>query len=123
MTMKIITSILIFFILISCKDKNDDTPTIKNTCAVNEPLVDLPWLKEIIEAHEQYNTEIDRQFYIQQGLYNNKTVFVHGNCCVNCNTVKPVYTCEGQILFNLSNEEIQNLKLIWKPVGSLCTFN
>ncbi|CAN5913923.1 hypothetical protein BH24BAC1_BH24BAC1_33250 [soil metagenome] len=97
----------------------------ENTCAVTNPVEDLPWLQEKIGGLQQSDPSVAPYFYITQALYENKTVFIFENCCPHCTTVVPVYDCQGQQLF-LAHErtdfqqKAKNSRLIWQPENFAC---
>lgn len=99
---------------ISCEDSN-------STCDVENPAEELPWMKSMIETWEGSST-IYTYMYIQQGTYSGQTVFLAGNCCPFCDSYFPIFNCEGEELEGINIQDIKNLKIIWKPDGSQCTF-
>ncbi len=121
---QIITLLAILpFVVLSCKS---DDVNLNNICNVENPVEDLAWLKEIITDIEQ-SSQSD-EFYISQAVYEGKTVFIVGNCCASCNTVFPVYNCEGEyinilgctdefITFNILNQDT----VIWNSENFICT--
>lgn len=97
----------------------------ENTCAVAHPAEDLPWLKEKIGYLKQSDPFLAPYFSISQALYENKTVFIFGNCCPHCNTVVPVFNCRGEQLF-LAHEQadfqqkVKGTRIIWQPENFAC---
>ncbi|MCL6295784.1 hypothetical protein [Jejuia spongiicola] len=117
-----ILSALIFFIVLSCNNNDDG---ISNTCNVANPVEDFAWLKEKVLDIEQ-STQVD-EFYISQAIYEGETVFIVGNCCANCNSVLPVYNCEGERINILGcSEEFINFNIlnrdtvIWNSKNFIC---
>ena len=109
--------LLIVLLALSCKDKVQ--PSF--TCDVKNPIEELPWLKTEIDRREKSTSDVEVYFFIEQGEYNNQTVFLYNNCCPMCSTITPVYDCSGTKLFDLSpGIEIKNIKIIWKPEGCPC---
>lgn len=105
---KIFLLLIIPLLIISC-DNDDDRLT--NTCSVSNPIEDFVWLKEIIADIEQ--SSLTDEFYISQAIYKAKTVFIVGNCCALCNTVLPVYNCEGKLISRLGcSEESINFSIL-----------
>jgi hypothetical protein len=104
--------ILCLLLLSTCSD--DDRG---NTCSVDDPARDLPWLKKAIETY-QLPTSSDAT--IEQGTYRFRTVFIISLCCPTCRMAPlPVFTCEGVAIDNLSpaDENIKGRKVIWKTDG------
>ncbi|GMN10495.1 hypothetical protein MTsPCn9_33790 [Croceitalea sp. MTPC9] len=114
----------IFLILLSCENDDNDLPLIA-ACDVNNPIEELSWLKSQIEELKNIDSETSRYFYIQIAEYKGETVFVSNNCCPFCNTVIPVYNCEGDLLGTFFTEiqpdEIKNAKILYSPVDFPCT--
>jgi len=109
--------LLIVLLTLSCKEKVKPS----SICDVGNPTQDLPWLKAEIQSREQDHGDVAKYFFIEQGEYNNQTVFLYDNCCPMCNTIITVYDCSGIKLFDLSpGIEIKNIKTIWKPEGNPC---
>jgi len=109
--------LLIVLLAFSCKEKVHPSPT----CNVKNPTEELAWLKAEIDRREKSHSDMEVYFYIEQGEYNDQTVFLYNNCCPMCNTIIPVYDCLGTKLFDLSpGIEIKNIKVIWKPDGNPC---
>ena len=109
--------LLIVLVTLSCKDKVQPS----SICDVKNPIEDLPWLKAEIDRREKSTSDIEFYFFIEQGEYNNQTVFLYNNCCPMCNTIIPVYDCSGTKLFDLSpGMEIKKIKTLWKPEGCPC---
>jgi len=117
--MKYFNRILLLLIIvfsISCKDESHPV-----TCNVENPKEDLPWLKSMIQSWESTST-IYTYMYVQQGTYNGQTVFLAGNCCPFCDSYFPVFNCAGDELDGVNILDIKNLKVIWQPDGSQCSF-
>ena len=115
---KIILAIITIIFLFSCD--NDDANN-SFACNVKNPAENLPWLKTKIESFEEFPT-IYEYMYVQQGTYAGQIVFMVGNCCPFCDSYFPVYNCEGEELKGLNFQDISELKTIWKPLGSECSF-
>jgi len=119
----ILTLTLLLLTMLSCKD--DDDNLLSNTCQVSNPIEDLDWLKEKIEELAQTDSEFLKYFYVSQNTYMDKTVFIFPNCCPSCNTVVPVYDCEGNHIGfvgdeNISTNILNNDTIIWKPENFSC---
>lgn len=96
-----------------------------NSCNVNNPIEDLPWLKA--EVADLNDSELGRKYwFITQATYKLQTVFIVKNCCPNCGTLPPpVYACSGELLFRGSDEQYKDVhseRLLWKPTEYACTF-
>ena len=109
----------------SCDKEENYIAPLGNACSVNNPAEDLAWLKAEIQRLEQLNSDIAKYFYIQQAEYKQQTVFIYNNCCPMCGTIVPVYNCQGELLFYLSDkpEEVKNIKnqtVIWQPKDYAC---
>ena len=125
--MKSINLILIFVfsLFVSCNTSDDIG---ENNCDVENPIADLDWLESKIAELETSDSPNAQYFYVSQAEYNNKTVFIFGNCCPLCNTVLPVYDCEGTSLgivgtrdqdidWSIMDDDI----IIWSPSNFECT--
>ena len=107
----------LLFLILGCKNDDD----FNNTCNVLNPIEDLSWLKERAQELEPQSGE----FYISQAEYKGNTIFIFGNCCAACNTIVPVYNCEGTKLGNIgdsnfSTDILNNDVIIWKPTNFVC---
>lgn len=123
MTKTFLTSAFLLFMMTSCN--NTDNDDINNTCNVSNPIEDLTWLKDKITELEQTSSYESGEIYISQANYNGNTIFIMGNCCAACNTIVPIYNCEGESIgyigdntfdTNLLNKDV----IIWKPENFIC---
>lgn len=119
---KIFLLVLIFIFGISCENNDELT----NTCIVSKPLEDLSWLQEKVMELEDSDSELKIYFYVSQAIYNEETVFIFPNCCPVCNTLVPVYNCEGELLGyigddNFDSSLLENDITIWKPQNFACS--
>ncbi len=110
-------------LLLTCKE--DDSPKPKNTCSVEDPVHDLPWLAA--EVEEMQNSSLAEYWYITQAQYGAETVFIYGNCCPFCNTMTPVFNCSGEQLGTVGDgtfemDNFKNEAVIWAPDDSHCQF-
>ena len=110
--------LIAFFTTISFSCEDDSQSTV---CDVKDPAEDLPWLKNMIDLWE-VNSTIYTYMYVDQGTYLGQTVLIVKNCCPVCDSYFPVYNCAGQELQGVNLSDIKNLKTVWKPEDSLCTF-
>lgn len=117
----IIVSIILSFL--SCENDSLDLPIIA-ACDVNNPIEELTWLKNQISEIENNEGEISKYFFIEIADYNNQTVFIANNCCPICNTVVPIFDCEGQSLGLLGSDilsnELSNTRIIFKREDFSC---
>jgi len=99
----------------------------ENTCDVENPIADLAWLSSKIADLEASEATTSKYQYVSQAKYNNKTVFIFGDCCDVCNTVIAAYDCEGTVIgilgyrdqdipFSILDEDT----LIWSPSDFVC---
>ena len=98
-------------LLVGACSSDGDHP---NTCAVIDPIKQLPWLKAAIETYQKTNFA---DITVEQGEYHSQTVFIITPCCLACDIIPPpVYDCEGKEINNLSagDEKIKDRKVIWK---------
>ena len=123
MTKTLLTSAFLLFIMTSCNySDNDDN---NNTCNVSNPIEDLTWLKDKITELEQTSSYESGEIYISQANYNGNTVFIMGNCCAVCNTIVPIYNCEGESIGYIGDDTFDSTILekdviIWKPENFVC---
>ena len=113
---------LLPFLVLSCKS---DDISLDNTCNIENPIEDLSWLKERIADIEQ--SSLTDAFYISQATYEGKTVFIVGNYCANCNSISPVYNCEGERINTLGCSEefidfsiLNQDTIIWNSENFIC---
>lgn len=104
---------------ISCTDH--DNPThLSNTCSVDNPVEDLPWLKQKISEMETSKNALLEFSYIQMGTYKNETIFIANSCCPYCYIVPVIYNCNGDVMDNVDSGKVENVKTIWKPKNFAC---
>lgn len=113
---------LLLLTMLSCKDDDDN---LSNSCHISNPVEDLDWLKEKIEELAQTDSELLKYFYVSQNTYMGKTIFIFPNCCPHCNSVVPVYDCEGNNIGfvgddNISTNILNNDTIIWRPENFSC---
>lgn len=118
--------VLSFLSLIGCGDDDNDF-TIIAACEVNNPIEELPWLKNQVDDIENNEGDIAKYFFIEIADYNSQTVFISNNCCPVCNTVVPVFDCEGRSLGLLGSDilpnELSNTRIIFKREDFSCQGN
>jgi hypothetical protein len=105
-------------LLLTCSCEKD---TI-NVCSV-DPIEDLSWLQSRIQLLEQ--SSLENYSYVQQAELLQETVFIFDNCCPFCNTIVPVYNCQGEVICHLGDcngleDQIKNRKLIWQAQDFEC---
>jgi|SRR5690606_907650 hypothetical protein len=119
---KLITALFtLIMIAFSCHKDNDDE-VLLIACDVSNPIEDLEWLKNRIDDLEQTG---NGEFYISQATHNGKTIFILANCCMACNSVIPVYYCDGKYAGYIGDDNLAWTLLdedtvIWKPNNSKC---
>jgi len=82
--------LVLIILLVSCRQED----IIPNTCGVNNPLNDLPWLKKL-------NHDDHLGFSIVQGVYQGQTVYVVSGCgrCF-AGPYMSLYRCDGSLICN-----------------------
>ncbi len=113
--------LIVVLIAISCCD--DEQPH----CGGSEPIKELPWLKARIESIEDDNDLYAKNNFIQQSVYQGKTVFLFNICCASCNYTIRVFDCEGESLGFLGNGEegitfsiLDNAVTLWEQDDFAC---
>lgn len=96
MCRKYLVCLLAVVLVMGCTDHTFE-PQLSNTCSVQHPVQDLPWLRQMIEGYRQ---SPQKNWFIQQGTYKGQTVFAFNICCANCNYVIPVHNCSGERILN-----------------------
>ena len=105
----------------SVKEEDDDEPTEKE-CNTDNPLTDLLWLKEIVDAFEENAGATGRNPHarIYQCAYSDGIGFLL-EMCVECPDAGYSFrNCEGAILCEGDNNcssleiDVENKKLIWE---------
>lgn len=115
--------ILITLLLFSCY-KNQQQVVNVNTCGVTNPVEDLSWLKDRIDALLT-NAQTVRYQYVSQADYRGKTVFIFGNCDPLSLSVFPVINCSNVQLGTVGQipvDSLKNQRTLWKTQNSLCNF-
>ena len=122
------TNLIVVIVLALFFSCNSDDDIGHNNCAVDNPVEDLDWLKAKIAELEASDSSTAKYRYISQAEYNNRTVFILGNCCPICNTVLPVYDCEGASLGIIGTRDqdidesiMDDDIIIWSPSDFTCT--
>jgi hypothetical protein len=96
-----------------------------NTCNVDDPVEDLPWLRERISTILVTNPEIAKYQYISMAEYNGETVFMFGNCDPLALSVFPIFNCSDVLIGTLGEipaDSLLNSEIVWKTEDSLCNF-
>ncbi len=122
MKKSLLVSVLLICTLLSCKDNDDN---LSNTCNVSNPIEDLSWLKNKILELEETSLYQSGEIFISQAKYRDKTIFILNNCCAVCNTIVPVFNCEGEAIGymgddSINSSEIKENIIIWKPENFIC---
>ena len=123
MIIKLVTACITLFLILSCADDDSNFPLI-TPCEGTNTIEDLDWLKSLIEEKESDESDLSKYFYIEIAEFNSETVFIDNNCCPVCNTVIPVYNCEGEFLDFLNSEitmGLKNRRVIFKKDDFACS--
>ena len=89
---------------------------------------DKAWLAEEIQVMEE--SGMSQFLYVSQARMGLTPVFIFRNCCPNCFSVVPVYTCTGDRIGFIGYGEgainpadaLVNEVVVWKPDDSVCNF-
>ena len=106
--------VLVLTISFGCKEETE--PIL--ICDTLDPVADLPWLN--IMTNELNDSYYGVYFAIATTEYEDQTVFILTNCCPNCNSLTPVFTCTGDQLGYLSADSginpaiLDDAQVIWK---------
>jgi hypothetical protein len=117
----IVLMLLVFSVSFGCKE--DEEPIL--ICGTIDPVVDLPWLNTL--TNELNDSYFGVYYSISKTTYEGNDVFVLRNCCPNCNSVIPVFSCTGDQLGILSANAginpaiLDNAVVIWKGDLYACT--
>ncbi len=93
-----IFNLILILIVISCTDKKKDVtlnPT-ESICFTNNPLEDLPWLKEIKTFIELNENAAGGEIIAYK--YNGEDVFLVDDCYNCADKMVLIYDCSGQII-------------------------
>jgi len=115
-----------FLYLISCS--NDDNLPIISACDVANPIEDLEWLKAEVEKRRNDTSSDAIYCYIEQAVTNEQTIFIYNDCNPLINKVIPVYSCLGEAIGLLGDENfdsgsISSRTVIYKPSDFACELN
>ena len=90
--------LVIYLMGTACKEKEEEPK--EQICNVNNPLTDLPWLKEIIDKFEKEaeNSGYNNHARIYQCAYKGGIGFLFENCVECPNATFYFYNCEGAFL-------------------------
>jgi hypothetical protein len=119
---KLLLSFL-FLIVFTFGCKEDEEPAL--ICGTTDPVADLPWLNTL--TNELNDSYFGVYYSISKTTFEGNDVFVLRNCCPNCNSVIPVYSCTGDQLGILSANSginpaiMDNAVVIWKGDLYACT--
>jgi hypothetical protein len=116
---KLIYNAFIICLLFACTDHNNPS-RLSNTCSVDNPAEDLPWLKQKISEMEASPNTTTKFASVLMGTYDGETVFIFDNCCPFCDMMIFVYNCDGQIMDNVDSGMVTKPKIIWKPADFAC---
>jgi hypothetical protein len=107
----------LFIIVSACK--YNDLPI--NNCDVRDPANDLPWLKDRI--HELSQSSLHQYFRVEQVEYNGEICFYVNDCCAICDTTRPVYRCNGNLVSDVDYSKLVLKGVIWQPIDYVCLMN
>jgi hypothetical protein len=124
--MKSLLLLLPALVLMAFSCETTEETGLTNTCSVTNPARDLPWLREQIQVLERQDSSV---VTIYQAEYKGETVFIFDTCCINCNTVVPVYNCKGEIICSNAGspdcvdftDTIRNKLVIGKAKKQVCS--
>lgn len=123
--MKKIILLICFCLTVCCNSDDTDSPIIP-ACGTNNPIEDLPWLKTLANQLQEDQNDLAEFFFIEIAEFNGETIFLYANCCAVCNTVVPIYNCEGESIGflngEITSEQIQNRQIIFKRDDFSCQF-
>lgn len=137
--MKKIILFSLVVLLFACHNE-PDTCLVK-TCLVKNPVNELAWLQREIEDLENSDLEVSKYFFVSIALYNKTTVFFTNNCCPFCDTLPPIlkncsgepigyiYETEGTMDYqgftiqSVNRNQLEDIKIIWKPENFACPVN
>jgi len=117
--------LVVFLIALSCD--SDDDNQFKNSCAVDNPVEDLEWLKAEIERRNQNINDDSKYCYISHFIYNNQSIFIYGDCDPRVDKIILVYNCSGESIGfigdgNFPMETLTEGNIIWKTNNFVCSF-
>ncbi len=115
----------ICFIILSCN--SDDVEQFKDFCSVNDPTIDLAWLKAEIEERELNIDASSKYYYISQAIHTEDDVIIYANCDPLANSVFSVFNCSGENIGfigdgNFTTETLMSGKIIWQTNNFACEF-
>ena len=120
---KLLVLLAAFTLCISCSDDGDALPQ-NAACDVDNPVDDLDWLRTLVNTIKDDESNIANSFYIQMATFDNAPVFLQNNCCTICNTVVPIYNCQGESLGFLGGEikpaDLSDQRIIFERDDSTC---
>jgi hypothetical protein len=91
------------------------------TCGVEDPVKNLAWIKAEIKEIEA--SGLLEYSYLIQANYKGNTVFFMGSCCPFCKFALIIKDCQGNVLTNVSSDQLMDQKVIWKPGNSVCNLD
>lgn len=103
----------LFGTVLSCEEP--DGPKV---CGVEDPVKDLSWIK--VDIKEIENSGLLQYAYLVQANYKGKVVFFMGYCCPFCKFAIVIRDCQGEILSNVSSDQLTDQKVVWRPTNSVC---
>jgi hypothetical protein len=118
--------LLCFLYLVSCS--SDDSLPIIAACDVANPIEDLEWLKAEVEKRKNDTSSDAIYCYIEQAITNERTIFIYNDCNPLIDKVIPVYSCSGEVIGllgeeNFDSEAISSRTVIYRPSDFACELN
>ena len=109
----------------------EEDPSSINICDAENPSENLEWLAGVIEDYQQFAMDdpaLAQYFYISQAQYQGATVIIIANCCPFCDSVFPVFNCQGDRIGRLGCREqdvdfniLETDEIIWSPDNFSCS--
>lgn len=89
-----------------------------DSCGVGDPAKDLAWAKEWIQEME--SAGLQQYSYLVQASFKGKPVFFMNLCCPFCKFALIVKDCQGNVVNDISSDQLSDQKIIWKPDNLVC---
>ena len=126
---KLLIGLLSIAMITSCNNDNDDEILLE-TCNFSNPSENLEWLKNKINEFENPDLptyEFNQAYtYLTLSQKDGNAIFILADCCPHCLSISPVYSCEGEVIGALGDDNysfdlLEKSTLVWKSKNSLCT--
>ena len=122
----LILFISIIFIAIGCHEiAFENEGPAKSFCGVTNPINNLDWLREEVEAISSQSYAAMDVFVIS-AVYQGQVVFFIDICCPVCNVAPPeIRNCQGQSLGRLGDSiaamDVVSRSILWRTDNNVCT--